>query len=40
VALHGDGTRIALCPATCQRIRSASGDLLELFFGCSQIVVR
>ena len=36
----GDGTRIALCPASCQRIRSASRDQLELFFGCNQIVVR
>jgi len=36
----GDGGRVALCPASCQRIRSASGDQLELFFGCSQIVVR
>lgn len=36
----GDGARVALCPASCQRIRSASGDQLELFFGCNPIVVR
>jgi hypothetical protein len=36
----GDLTRITLCPTSCQRVRAASGSHLELFFGCTDTIVR
>jgi hypothetical protein len=35
-----DGRRIALCPQSCERIRAASNDHLEIFFRCTDNVVR